>query len=338
MSILATFRLGGSIPFALTFRVSPTATSGTFRHRYLNSAFRRCVSERHTVGTMVNADCSCLRGSNSYEPLVPALPFRPSAPRVVRTLLLDSQRGESRSGNMRRRTPAQWEPQTNLSELANRVARASLPLETPADLDALLNRIGQARYVLLGEASHGTSEYYQWRAWISQRLIREKGFSFIAVEGDWPDCYRLNRYIKGFADAGGERARRWRHSCVGRPGCGPMKKSSISPSGSAVITPIGSSLIKSDSSGSMFTACGTRFTPCWGTYVMRTRRCCEPLIALSCVFNHTAKTFNNTRGPQLLYRRLARTRSWSYSPSCERRDLKLTLMDKSRSSRRNKTR
>jgi erythromycin esterase-like protein len=68
----------------------------------------------------------------------------------------------------------------------------------------LLERIGDAQYVLLGEASHGTSEYYQWRAEISQRLIRDKGFSFIAVEGDWPDCYRVNRYAKGFHDSGSD--------------------------------------------------------------------------------------------------------------------------------------
>jgi erythromycin esterase len=65
------------------------------------------------------------------------------------------------------------------------------------DLDPLLESIGDARYVLLGEASHGTSEFYTWRAEITKRLITEKGFSFIAVEGDWPDCYRVNRYVKG---------------------------------------------------------------------------------------------------------------------------------------------
>jgi erythromycin esterase-like protein len=86
--------------------------------------------------------------------------------------------------------------------LIQHVARVASPLEGAADLDPLLERIGAARYVLLGEASHGTSEYYQWRARISQRLIREKGFSFIAVEGDWPDCYRVNRYVKGFPDSG----------------------------------------------------------------------------------------------------------------------------------------
>jgi erythromycin esterase len=73
-------------------------------------------------------------------------------------------------------------------------------LETTADLDPLMKRIADARIVMLGEASHGTHEYYTWRSQISKRLIREKGFSFIAVEGDWPDCYRLNRYIKGYTD------------------------------------------------------------------------------------------------------------------------------------------
>ncbi|HEY1381811.1 MAG TPA: erythromycin esterase family protein [Gemmataceae bacterium] len=80
------------------------------------------------------------------------------------------------------------------------------PLRSKDDLEPLLNRIGGARFVLLGEASHGTHEYYTWRAEISKRLIAEKGFSFIAVEGDWPDCYRVNRYVKGF-DGAGETAR-----------------------------------------------------------------------------------------------------------------------------------
>ena len=71
------------------------------------------------------------------------------------------------------------------------------PLRDPADLNPLLDLIGDARFVLLGEASHGTHEYYDWRAEISKRLILEKGFNFIAVEGDWPECYEINTYIKG---------------------------------------------------------------------------------------------------------------------------------------------
>src|SRR5262245_15186067 len=88
------------------------------------------------------------------------------------------------------------------TELLAAVRSLSRPLRSPADLDPLMDRIGDARYVLLGEASHGTHEYYTWRDALSRRLIEEKGFSFIAVEGDWPDCYRVNRYVKGYADAG----------------------------------------------------------------------------------------------------------------------------------------
>lgn len=66
------------------------------------------------------------------------------------------------------------------------------------DLDPLMERIGDSKYVLLGEATHGTHEYYTWRAKISKRLIEEKGFNIIAVEGDWPDCYQINRWIKGY--------------------------------------------------------------------------------------------------------------------------------------------
>src|SRR4051812_29860273 len=86
--------------------------------------------------------------------------------------------------------------------LASELRRQARPLATPGDLDPLIEHIGDARHVLLGEASHGTSEYYTWRAELSKRLIREKGFSFIAVEGDWPDCYRVNRYVKQYADSG----------------------------------------------------------------------------------------------------------------------------------------
>ena len=82
------------------------------------------------------------------------------------------------------------------------VRDAALPLDSAADLDPLIDAIGDARIVLLGEATHGTAEFYTWRTKISQRLIAEKGFSFIGVEGDWPDCYRVNRYVKWMREAG----------------------------------------------------------------------------------------------------------------------------------------
>lgn len=83
-------------------------------------------------------------------------------------------------------------------EVVGAVNRWAYPLKSKADLKPLFDRIGDAHIVMLGEASHGTHEYYTWRMHISKRLIQEKGFNFIAVEGDWPDCYRLNRYIKGY--------------------------------------------------------------------------------------------------------------------------------------------
>ena len=89
----------------------------------------------------------------------------------------------------------------DFSEIVGLVSRTSTPLENAEDLDPLINYIGESKYVLLGEASHGTHEYYTWRAKITKRLIQEKGFSFIGVEGDWPDCYRLNRYAKGYLDS-----------------------------------------------------------------------------------------------------------------------------------------
>jgi erythromycin esterase-like protein len=68
------------------------------------------------------------------------------------------------------------------------------------DYDALVALIGDARIVLLGEASHGTHEFYRERARISKRLISGLGFTAVAIEGDWPDAYRVNRYVRGGGD------------------------------------------------------------------------------------------------------------------------------------------
>ncbi|MGZ5219922.1 MAG: erythromycin esterase family protein [Chitinophagaceae bacterium] len=89
----------------------------------------------------------------------------------------------------------------NESEAIQFIQQNAYSLQSKVDLQPLFNRIGDARIVMLGEASHGTHEYYTWRSHISKRLIEEKGFSFIAVEGDWPDCYRVNRFIKGYDPA-----------------------------------------------------------------------------------------------------------------------------------------
>lgn len=91
---------------------------------------------------------------------------------------------------------------SQVDDIIKQIKKNSYQLRTPEDLDPLMEKIGDAKYVLLGEASHGTHEYYVWRTKITKRLIKEKGFSFIAVEGDWPDCYRLNRYVKNYSNSG----------------------------------------------------------------------------------------------------------------------------------------
>src|ERR1051325_9954324 len=70
------------------------------------------------------------------------------------------------------------------------------------DFDALLELCGDAQFVLIGEASHGTHEFYRTRAELTRRLIAERGFNAVAVEADWPDAYRVNRFVRGI---GGDR-------------------------------------------------------------------------------------------------------------------------------------
>jgi erythromycin esterase-like protein len=85
-----------------------------------------------------------------------------------------------------------------VTALARLVRNAAEPLlGAPRDYDALLERVGDARFVLLGEATHGTHEFYRERAQISKRLIAECGFNGVAVEADWPDAYRVNLFVRG---------------------------------------------------------------------------------------------------------------------------------------------
>src|SRR5918911_5194574 len=90
---------------------------------------------------------------------------------------------------------------TTTAALAAMVREAAHPLAgSVQDYDPLIDLIGDARLVLIGEASHGTHEFYRERAEITKRLIREKGFTAVAVEADWPDAYRVNRYVRGTAN------------------------------------------------------------------------------------------------------------------------------------------
>jgi erythromycin esterase-like protein len=65
------------------------------------------------------------------------------------------------------------------------------------DVDLLINKIGDAKVVMLGESTHGTHEFYQWRAAITKKLIAQKGFTLLTVEGDWVDSYKMDRLING---------------------------------------------------------------------------------------------------------------------------------------------
>ncbi len=78
--------------------------------------------------------------------------------------------------------------------------RNAVGLTGPEDLDLLLNLCAGSKLVLLGESTHGTADFYRWRAEISKRLIAEEGFNFIVVEGDWASLYRLNLYVKGLME------------------------------------------------------------------------------------------------------------------------------------------
>src|SRR6184192_4601080 len=92
---------------------------------------------------------------------------------------------------------------TTLAVVTNAIREVAHPLTGKAtDYDPLMELIGDARLVLLGEASHGTHEFYQARADVTRRLIAERGFTAVAVEADWPDAYRVNRFVRGEGDDG----------------------------------------------------------------------------------------------------------------------------------------
>jgi erythromycin esterase-like protein/predicted phosphoribosyltransferase len=101
-----------------------------------------------------------------------------------------------------RNAPEKNEARQRPADSALEALRATAyPLAGSArDYDPLMDRIGEAPFALLGEASHGTHEFYRERAEITKRLIAEKSFTAVAVEADWPDAYRVNRYVRGVSD------------------------------------------------------------------------------------------------------------------------------------------
>ncbi|CAM4402984.1 erythromycin esterase family protein [Paenibacillus tarimensis] len=88
-----------------------------------------------------------------------------------------------------------------MKDLVQHISADAVRISGPDDLNELVEQAGDASVVLLGEASHGTSEFYTMRAELTKRLIERKGFRIVAVEGDWPACYEVNRYIKGYGQA-----------------------------------------------------------------------------------------------------------------------------------------
>ena len=89
---------------------------------------------------------------------------------------------------------------STVTDVTSAIADACEPfvdIET-ANLAPLLERIGDSRVVLIGEASHGSSEFYTMRARITQELIANRGFDFVAIEGDWPDAARIDHYVRHF--------------------------------------------------------------------------------------------------------------------------------------------
>ncbi len=113
--------------------------------------------------------------------------FAQTTDEEVRQALAAADKGSGSSTHASRQT-----------DLATIVRERSIRLGgDPAQYDALIDGIGDARLVLLGEATHGTHEFYRERAFITRRLIVEKGFAGVAIEADWPDTYRVNRYVLG---------------------------------------------------------------------------------------------------------------------------------------------
>src|SRR5437016_14528544 len=86
---------------------------------------------------------------------------------------------------------------TALAEEGACVATVAQRISSESDYDSLLEAIGDRQVVLIGEASHGTHDFYLTRADLTRRLINEKGFRSLALEADWPDALRVHRYVQG---------------------------------------------------------------------------------------------------------------------------------------------
>jgi len=108
----------------------------------------------------------------------------------------DRESEQHRKPALATRAPAPPKGGRAVSRLIREVAEPIRDLDS-SSVDALLERVGNARVVLLGEATHGTSEFYRMRARLTKELIERRGFDFVAVEADWPDAARIDDYVLG---------------------------------------------------------------------------------------------------------------------------------------------
>ena len=136
-----------------------------------------------------------------------------------------------------------------------RTAAEPLPEFDDPAFGPLFDRFADARVVLLGEATHGTSEFYRARAAITRRLIEQHGFTIVAVEADWPDAAAIDRYVRHEAPSADGRARR---SSAFRPGCGATTRCTTSSTGCARTTTARPGAPRRASAGSTSTACAAR--------------------------------------------------------------------------------
>jgi erythromycin esterase-like protein len=122
---------------------------------------------------------------------------------VLTAFLTEAQQNQNTSERASRKQTRATKPTPTEIEL---VRQSAHPLTGDArDYDPLIELIGEARFVLLGEATHGTHEFYRERARITRRLVEEKGFNLVVLEADWPDAFRVGEYVRGRgADASAE--------------------------------------------------------------------------------------------------------------------------------------
>ena len=124
--------------------------------------------------------------------------FSPTTDEEVQDMLSRSM-GQTQPGSTE--PPPTNSPAPSADPLIDPIRAAAVPMTgADTDYDPLLDLIGDARYVLIGDGTHGTEEFYRERAEITRRLIRERGFSAVAVEADWPHAERVDCYVRDRGD------------------------------------------------------------------------------------------------------------------------------------------